>query len=101
MGDFTTRLQEARKLLIDNSDLIKVLKENRDKVFAHFDKEFLVTHKKQLSISIENLKKSLELAEKIVNMISCYYDRTFRSFSPLNISDIQQTIKIVDNFLKK
>lgn len=100
MGDFPARLKEARELLNDHVVLLQKLKENRDKIFAHFEKEFLVTHRIDMSISLADLKELLNLAKNIVNKIGVYYDRSIRDFEPLNISDIQQTISIVDSFIK-
>lgn len=99
-GKFSEILKECRRLLDDNADLIEKLIFNRNKIFAHFEKEFLINHKIQLTITIEDLKYLIKLAEEIVNNILCYYDRTYRIFSPLDILDLQQTIDIVDGFVK-
>lgn len=100
MGDFATRLKESRQMLIDNAELISIIINNRNNVFAHFNKDYLINHKKQLTVTIENLKKALELAEKVLNNIWHYYDRTDRSFKPINESDINHTINVIDKYIK-
>lgn len=100
MGDFATRLKESRQMLIDNAELISIIINNRNNVFAHFNKDYLINHKKQLTVTIENLKKALELAEKVLNNIWHYYDRTDRSFKPINESDISHTINVIDKYIK-
>lgn len=100
MGDFATRLKESRQMLIDNAELISIIINNRNNVFAHFNKDYLIIHKKQLTVTIENLKKALELAEKVLNNIWHYYDRTDRSFKPINESDINHTINVIDKYIK-
>lgn len=100
MGDFATRLKESRQMLIDNAELINIIIKNRNNVFAHFNKDYLINHKKQLTVTIENLKKALELAEKVLNNICHYYDRTDRSFKPINESDINHTINAIDKYIK-
>ncbi len=100
MGKFETRLNESRQLLIDNAELISVIINNRNNVFAHFNKDYLINHKKQLTVTIENLKKALDLVERVLNKIWCYYDRTYRCFDPINIADIKQTISVIDKNIK-
>lgn len=100
MGDFATRLNDARQMLIDNAELISIIINNRNNVFAHFNKDYLINHKKQLTVTIENLKKALDLAERVLNKIWCYYDMTFRSFTPINESDINHTINVIDKYIK-
>ena len=100
MGDFATRLKESQQMLIDNAELISIIIKNRNNVFAHFNKDYLINHKKQLTVTIENLKKALELAEKVLNNIWHYYDRTDRSFKPINESDINHTINVIDKYIK-
>ena len=100
MGDFATRLNDARQMLIDNAELISIIINNRNNVFAHFNKDYLINHKKQLTVTIENLKKALDLAERVLNKIWCYYDRTPRSFKPINESDINHTIRVIDKYIK-
>ena len=99
MGDFATRLQEARQLMNDNVDLINRIKVNRNKAFAHFDESVLVTAKRQLTFSLKDLKDLFNLAENVVNKMNCFYDRKTLSFKPINVSDINQTIDIVDGFV--
>lgn len=100
MGDFATRLKESRQMLIDNAELINIIINNRNNVFAHFNKDYLINHKKQLTVTIENLKKALDLAEKVLNNIWHYYDRTDRMFKPINESDINHTINVIDKYIK-
>lgn len=101
MGDFATRLKESRQMLIDNAELINIIINNRNNVFAHFNKDYLINHKKQLTVvTIENLKKALDLAERVLNNIWHYYDRTPRSFKPINESDISHTINVIDKYIK-
>ena len=100
MGDFATRLKESQQMLIDNAELINIIINNRNNVFAHFNKDYLINHKKQLTVTIENLKKALDLAEKVLNNIWHYYDRTDRSFKPINESDISHTINVIDKYIK-
>lgn len=100
MGDFATRLKESRQMLIDNAELINIIINNRNNVFAHFNKDYLINHKKQLTVTIENLKKALDLAEKVLNNIWCYYDRSYKWFKPINESDINHTINVIDKYLK-
>lgn len=100
MGDFATRLKESQQMLIDNAELISIIIKNRNNVFAHFNKDYLINHKKQLTVTIENLKKALDLAEKVLNNIWHYYDRTDRSFKPINESDISHTINVIDKYIK-
>lgn len=100
MGDFATRLKESRQMLIDNTELINIIINNRNNVFAHFNKDYLINHKKQLTVTIENLKKALDLAEKVLNNIWHYYDRTDRMFKPINESDINHTINVIDKYIK-
>lgn len=100
MGDFATRLKESQQMLIDNAELISIIINNRNNVFAHFNKDYLINHKKQLTVTIENLKKALELAEKVLNNIWHYYDRNDRKFNPINESDINHTINVIDKYIK-
>lgn len=100
MGDFATRLKESQQMLIDNAELISIIIKNRNNVFAHFNKDYLINHKKQLTVTIENLKKALDLAEKVLNNIWCYYDRSYKWFNPINESDINHTINIIDKYIK-
>lgn len=100
MGDFATRLKESQQMLIDNAELISIIINNRNNVFAHFNKDYLINHKKQLTVTIENLKKALELAEKVLNNIWHYYDRNDRKFKPINESDINHTINVIDKYIK-
>lgn len=100
MGDFATRLKESQQMLIDNAELINIIINNRNNVFAHFNKDYLINHKKQLTVTIENLKKALDLAEKVLNNIWHYYDRTDRSFKPINEPDINHTINVIDKYIK-
>lgn len=100
MGDFATRLNKSRQMLIDNTELINIIINNRNNVFAHFNKDYLINHKKQLTVTIENLKKALDLAEKVLNNIWHYYDRTDRMFKPINESDINHTINVIDKYIK-
>lgn len=100
MGDFATRLKESQQMLIDNAELISIIIKNRNNVFAHFNKDYLINHKKQLTVTIANLKKALDLAEKVLNNIWHYYDRTDRSFKPINESDINHTINVIDKYIK-
>ena len=100
MGDFATRLKESRQMLIDNTELINIIINNRNNVFAHFNKDYLINHKKQLTVTIENLKKALDLAEKVLNNIWYYYDRNDRKFNPINESDINHTINVIDKYIK-
>lgn len=100
MGDFATRLKESRQMLIDNTELINIIINNRNNVFANFNKDYLINHKKQLTVTIENLKKALDLAEKVLNNIWHYYDRTDRMFKPINESDINHTINVIDKYIK-
>ena len=99
MGDFATRLQEARQLMNDNADLINRIKVNRNKAFAHFDESVLVTGKRQLTFSLKDLKDLFNLAENVVNKMKCFYDRKTLSFEPINVSDINQIISIADGFV--
>ena len=100
MGDFATRLNDARQMLIDNDELISIIINNRNNVFAHFNKDYLINHKKQLTVTIENLKKALDLAERVLNKIWCYYDRSYKWFNPINESDIDHTINAIDKYIK-
>ena len=100
MGDFATILNEARQMLIDNAELISIIINNRNNVFAHFNKDYLINHKKQLTVTIENLKKALDLAERVLNKIWCYYDRSYKWFNPINESDINQTINAINKYIK-
>lgn len=100
MGDFATRLKESQQMLIDNAELISIIIKNRNNVFAHFNKDYLINHKKQLTVTIENLKKALDLAEKVLNNIWCHYDRSYKWFNPINESDINHTINIIDKYIK-
>ena len=84
----------------DNAELISIIIKNRNNVFAHFNKDYLINHKKQLTVTIANLKKALDLAEKVLNNIWHYYDRTDRSFKPINESDINHTINVIDKYIK-
>ncbi len=99
MGDFATRLQEAKQLMNDNADLINRIKVNRNKAFAHFDESVLVTGKRQLTFSLKDLKDLFNLAENVVNKMKCFYDRKTLSFEPINVSDINQIISIADGFV--
>lgn len=100
MGAFATRLKESRQMLIDNAELINIIINNRNNVFAHFNKDYLINHKKQLTVTIENLKKALDLAEIVLNNIWHYYDRNDRKFNPINESDIKHTINVIDKYIK-
>ena len=99
MGNFSEILNETRQILSDNQEYIKLLKVDRNEVFAHFDEKFLVTKQKQVALTVKKLQKGLSLMEIIINKIGCYYDRSIRSFEPIAITDIDNIIYIINFYV--
>ena len=95
MGEFRSILEKSRQLLLDNATLIEKIKNDREKVFAHFDRDFIVTHKWEQSITIDDLKNALNIVKTIVNDVGKLYDNSIRDFSPISVSDIDNTIYIL------
>lgn len=95
-GVFSEKLKAARNMLEENSEIIKEIKTLRDKVFAHFDKNFLVTQKNQYELTIDTLKRCLAIYQNVVNKIYVFYDSKELCFESMNISDIEQLIGIVN-----
>ena len=88
-------LNECIALLNEKQPLISLIKKDRDKIFAHFDENFLLSNKLDISTTYEDLIEALNLINKIINKLGFSYDRTARSFFPINFDDIKQTKNIL------
>lgn len=91
-------VSECVSLIDQNNEKISILKDYRNKVFAHYGNDKDVRALK--AISIGDLKKTLDLTEEIYNKIRCFYDRRHERFSAINLDDIKNIRYCVNKYFE-
>ena len=84
------RIKEAKAYLKTNNSTILKIREFRDKVFAHIDKDL-----PKCNLELTELRAIFEVAEKVFNCLVTMYDYIYRSLEPCNSNDIRNIIRIV------
>lgn len=87
---------DLKSLLNENKQLIESLKYDRDKFYAHCDKQVLRSEI-QYKCSLTEFKNLLGLSYKIINRIGVLYDSIERSFDAINWDDIKILIDILNS----
>ena len=81
-------------------ELIAELKNDRDKIFAHFDKKYYVGDGRIETLNISELQSLLDTFSASCNNLCAIYDRIHRCFDLVSAYDIRYTMNAVDYFMK-
>lgn len=90
-------MREAEKILglEENKKIIAILKDFRDKVFAHTDGDF-----PKNKLHLADLRKVFIFAVEVFNKIFVLYDRVARVLEPSNADDVRNLICVVNIYNK-
>lgn len=101
MKSYKTSREIFNSYLKQNSELLKKMRVARNKIFAHFDRDYLICQQCVLtSLSLDELKQAINLIQSLVNIYAVLYDRCERSFESINATDIYQTAFGIELYLE-
>ena len=92
--------EECKELLDAEQSLVKKIKNDRDKVFAHQDKKYAIDETLKPLTSPEDIKRGLSVVNEVLNKISEYFNETQYLIENFYADDIEET-KIILNLYNK
>lgn len=96
-GTFIDHLDRFNLTLAQNGALISKIKNVRNKVYAHFDKETMLKNKTNFNCTLQDLKHAATLIAELINIFAIYYNHTLISFDIVEQSDIQNLLGCISD----
>ena len=94
---FSKTIEDCESLIKQNQSKIALLRDFRDKVFAHFGD--ITKEKEKKEISVDILQEILLVTVEIFNKIVVYYDGVIIAMPPLNARDIHQLCWVIKMYM--